>query len=424
MNGTLARPAAAEAHILCALAALLLPVAALAAGLIWVLALAAALAVLALRLCARGPLPRTQIAVLSLAGAFVLLGLASSAWAIDPGGAAATAARIALVAASLALLLDAALRQPTGARQRLEAWLVGGSVLGIAIIAVLVATSGVLDVWFSDTLVSGHELDRLNRTSAVVAILVWPVALAVARRHGRTAAGLCLVLATLAMVALAPSTPLIAFLAGAGAFLVALVSQHMARTLVALAIAISILAVPFLDRLVPVLNEFMLAHIEWPNSEIHRFMIWDFAARRIFEKPIFGWGLDAARVIPGGKDEVVLFVSREGTTVAGPQLPLHTHNALIQIWLETGIVGALIVVAILAAVLRALPRSGPDRAGPACAIATMTSGFAIAQLSFGIWQGWWMATLGLMAVMVAALASSRIAAPAISAAVPDPAPQS
>lgn len=424
MHGIPSRPASAELHVLCALAALILPVAALAAGLVWVLAFAAALAVLVIRIGRRGPLPRSQAIFLSLAGAFVVLGFASSLWAIDPARTASTAARVALVAASLALLLDAAIRMPAAARQRFEGWVVAGAVAGVVALTGMVATSGMFEVWFGDARFTGHELDALNRTSAVVAIMVWPVALAVARRYGRTAAGLCLVLATLAMVMLSPSTPLIAFLAGVGAFLVAWISQRMARTLIVLAIAASVLAVPFLDRLAPVANEFLLAHMTWPNSEVHRFAIWEFAGQRIMDKPLFGWGLDAARDIPGGAKDVVLFTRADGSTASGPQLPLHTHNALIQVWLETGLAGLALILGILGATVRALPRSGPDRAGPACAIATMTTGFAIAQLSFGIWQGWWMASLGLMAVMVAALASPRIAVRAPSAAASDAAPQS
>jgi len=173
-----------------------------------------------------------------------------------------------------------------------------------------------------------------------------------------------------------------------------------------------------------VANEFLLAHMAWPNSEVHRFAIWDFAGQRIMEKPLFGWGLDAARDIPGGAKDVVLFTRADGSTATGPQLPLHTHNALIQVWLETGLAGLALIVAILAATVRALPRSGPDRAGPACAIATMTTGFAIAQLSFGIWQGWWMATLGLMAVMVAALAAPRLPGPEASSGAAEQALQS
>ncbi len=42
-------------------------------------------------------------------------------------------------------------------------------------------------------------------------------------------------------------------------------------------------------------------------------------------------------------------------------------------------------------------------AGPAAALAVMTTGFVIAQLGFGFWQGWWLATLGTSAVITIAV---------------------
>ena len=60
----------------------------------------------------------------------------------------------------------------------------------------------------------------------------------------------------------------------------------------------------------------------------HRLWIWSFAGDRIAERPLTGWGLDASRSIPGGKDPI-----RPGET----WLPLHPHNASLQLWLELGI---------------------------------------------------------------------------------------
>ena len=155
----------------------------------------------------------------------------------------------------------------------------------------------------------------------------------------------------------------------------------------------------------PAINDFLIANISAPNSEVHRFVIWQFAAERIFEHPLIGWGLDSARAIPGGDERLFLFRIGEIVTT-GPALPLHPHNALIQIWLETGIMGLVFAGALFVfAVSSISPRQG-NRAGPAACVAAIASAFAIAQLSFGIWQGWWMSTLGLFAVIVIATAST------------------
>ena len=71
----------------------------------------------------------------------------------------------------------------------------------------------------------------------------------------------------------------------------------------------------------------------------HRLLIWSFAGDRIAERPLIGWGLDASRAIPGGDDPI-----RPGES----WMPLHPHNAALQLWLELGVPGA-VLFALLAA---------------------------------------------------------------------------
>ena len=86
-------------------------------------------------------------------------------------------------------------------------------------------------------------------------------------------------------------------------------------------------------------------------------------------------------------------------------LPLPPHNALLQAWLELGVVGAVILAGLFATVLLAIARYVPGRLERAAAYATFTAAFLTAQLSFGIWQGWWISTLALVAVLIIALVS-------------------
>lgn len=117
--------------------------------------------------------------------------------------------------------------------------------------------------------------------------------------------------------------------------------------------------------------------------------IWRFAADRIFEKPFLGWGLDAARTF-------------------SPQIPLHTHNAAIQIWLELGAVGAAIA-ALFWLWLGGRIDAIEDRDRPlAAACAACASGYlTIGALSFGVWQEWWLALGALAIASCAALAAAR-----------------
>ncbi len=143
-----------------------------------------------------------------------------------------------------------------------------------------------------------------------------------------------------------------------------------------------------------------------PFSAAHRLLIWDFAVERIAEKPLLGWGMEASRAIPGGTDgfdtatlDRFNLVSPAARSFFGAtstqRLPLHTHNAALQVWLELGLVGA-----VLAAGLVGLAVIG---AGTPAALGAAVSGSVTALLSFGVWQPWWVASLLLLLVVVRAL---------------------
>ena len=102
-----------------------------------------------------------------------------------------------------------------------------------------------------------------------------------------------------------------------------------------LAIAFAPLTLPRLAHMPAVFD----AVDGFKDSAGHRLLIWSFVGTRISERPALGWGLDSSRAIPGGKYEI-----RPGQA----RLPLHPHNAALQIWLELGGIGALPAAALIA----------------------------------------------------------------------------
>jgi O-antigen ligase len=133
-------------------------------------------------------------------------------------------------------------------------------------------------------------------------------------------------------------------------------------------------------------------------SAWHRAEIWGFVGTKIEERPLLGWGMNAARVVPGA----------EGEFEPGAQhLPLHPHNAALQLWLELGAPGALLG-AVLAFLLwwktydPALPR-----AVSAARAAAMTAAMLGLLDTYGIWQEWWEASLWFVAAMAIAQKSAR-----------------
>jgi exopolysaccharide production protein ExoQ len=388
-----------EAYVIYALGFLFLPVAAIAAAQTWVLAILGVVAILAFRAVHGQFWPKPNGLLVVLMGLFVGWAALSSIWTINPDRAIKTAIRLALVAASLLVLIDAADRLDHTQRRKFGRWLIGGTVLGLSLTGVFIASSGAVAVWFSEARLTGHELAQLNRTSSIIAMLAWPVALIVAQIYNRYAAATVIGLSAVVLFMLAPSTPVVAFFVGVCAFSITWFSHRLGKRFLILAFAAAVIVIPLLGTLAPLAIEFLIANVPWPNSEVHRLVIWQFASERIFENPLFGWGLDASRAIPGGGDDLFLFQVSD-SPITGRAMPLHPHNALVQIWLELGLLGVMLVGAIFSLAVAGIPESTSNRAGPATLVATTACAFTIVQLGFGIWQGWWMASLGLI-VMIA-----------------------
>ena len=105
----------------------------------------------------------------------------------------------------------------------------------------------------------------------------------------------------------------------------------------------------------------------FPDSFIHRLVIWDFTLERVAERPLLGWGLDSSRAIPGGKElrttHYVVPWSDRPVTHPNQKLPLHPHNAVLQIWLELGLAGVLVFMFAVWKLVRTQliphPNSGP-----------------------------------------------------------------
>nr|WP_191970063.1 O-antigen ligase family protein [Methylobacterium planeticum] len=71
----------------------------------------------------------------------------------------------------------------------------------------------------------------------------------------------------------------------------------------------------------------------------------------------------------------------------------HPHNSFLQVWVELGIVGAVLASAVLMLTLRAL--AGIPAGPRATALALVAAAAAVAFVEHGAWQAWWTAGLGV-----------------------------
>ena len=144
------------------------------------------------------------------------------------------------------------------------------------------------------------------------------------------------------------------------------------------------------------------------NALLHRLFIWEFSADRIAEKPLLGWGMRNARLIPSvveARPDMSAIKSAMPPYWQREILPLHPHNGVIQTWLELGAVGALVLLAALGLMLRAIGRVR-DGPWPPAALAALTAGTALAASGYGLWQSWWQAGMWLVLVLTMAVRPS------------------
>lgn len=121
-----------------------------------------------------------------------------------------------------------------------------------------------------------------------------------------------------------------------------------------------------------------------PLSWQMRGEIWRYAAARIDERLITGWGLDGARKF--GTNSLAL------GDMQFQAIPLHPHSFSMHVWLETGLVGASLAAAsILTAGVVASRTLGSHRGAAAAAVGAMVAVGAIWNVSYGAWQEWWIA---------------------------------
>lgn len=153
------------------------------------------------------------------------------------------------------------------------------------------------------------------------------------------------------------------------------------------------------------------------TSSEWRLAIWRRVVEITSERPIEGSGLGVLRTV---RD-----VIPEGTFAGQYEVPNHAHNMLLQLWAETGAIGAALVAVSILMVGWRMPE--PQRLGVAAPrIAGLAGGMtAIACVSFDLWDGIPWAAAGYLAVLAAVVARDSYAA--AEAAAPKrkrlPAPQ-
>jgi exopolysaccharide production protein ExoQ len=335
-----------------------------------------------------GEWPRVPAETAAFFAAFLLWCALSLIWDLNPGSGARKLVDVVLVAGSLLALLALAGRIDLEQSRRLSWALAGGMLVGL----VLLAIETIFDFpLYRAVMGSSPKLDDLiesKRSVDALPLLVWPACLALARLNLPWLGALLAAVFTVACVKLTASSATVGMALSMVMFGACFVSILWVRRILEAATA---LAFALILPLAIVAYDTGGTTAHWlKHSGQHRIEIWHFAAQRVLEQPLFGYGFNASRYVPNG-DAVSQFLPPGQSLI-----PLHPHDAFLQVWLETGAVGTIIVVAILLAALKATAYWSASVAR--FTLPGYAAGLVVAGLAFGIWQSWWMATIAFSAV--------------------------
>ncbi len=145
----------------------------------------------------------------------------------------------------------------------------------------------------------------------------------------------------------------------------------------------------FFHLIIPTLDISAIWNMPFLSSFAHRLYIWEFITTNIWEKPFLGWGATTSRGFP-----------TQNLLVADAQniFPSHPHNHIMQVWLEMGAVGAVILAALHFFAFRAIAKLESPLA-TAWALFFAIVNFVILSLSHSIWHKWWITWLGAMTIL-------------------------
>lgn len=383
-------------------------------GLVPLAAIAALAAFTALAERRRGAVSAIARGPFAAAALLSLWAMASALWAFAPAAAFMGGLRLAALVIALAAIVATAAALPDAARPTVARALLGGVVVGAALLLVELFAGAPLNNALRGFPVPPRNAEVTKPAATLLVLLAGPALLAAASRAGWRGAvmlGLALAAAILASTSEAARLGLFAAIVAGAA---ALALPELTRRVLPAALALAVLAGP------PLLDQAARGATRagmLPLSAVHRTLIWDYAAERAAERPLAGFGMDAARSLPGGRekpdaarlDALGIQGAVRDFFLAAPRsqvelIPLHTHSMPLQVRLELGFVG-LALFALFAFLAGRAAAALPGRAPLATGAAVAASTVVVSLLSYGAWQHWWWVSVALAAAAVAALSA-------------------
>lgn len=313
--------------------------------------------------------------------AFLTLCLVSLAWSLVPGLSLKLFGEFAVSLVASWLLV----RTAPG---RIPGW-----ALPMACAMLLVAGLFVLA-----SLVSGMAPQRalgqrdasfvLNRPTLTLLLLSAPLAALLVARGWRISAAALLLVTGLAVLRSDSESGALGLVVGAATYLVArLAPKRLSLALAAIGLGLGLALSPIEgDLLARFLPDAVHERLSHSSSQARVAIARGFGAV-VAQAPVIGTGFGTS----GGLAQAPAMQVLEPEMLRMIEFG-HPHNAFLQVWVELGLLGAVLGGLVLFLALRSL--AVLPRADFALGLALIAGAASIAFVGHGAWQGWWIAALG------------------------------
>lgn len=348
---------------------------------------------------------RLWIPLAGTVGALTLLCLLSALWSIDPAHSAIRFIRLGLeVAGGVMLCALAAGRDFDGRKSVMTAFAAGLLVAGVVAIVShfgwAVLPPGPVAAFLHDVPVLAY--------GAPATLLAFVLLATMAERPLPAVVPVAVAASALAVLLSGNTASKVALIVGAAAVAVFYWLGRKAVLAAAVILPLLFLALPVAVHNVDAAG-FLRAHGWTPidHSATHRLIIGRYVMGKIEERPILGWGLHSSRILPDRNASVwgnPRYADLLGLTKFPPGtkielMPMHPHNATLQTWLELGVLGPVLYAALYGLILAGLTRVVGARLALAAGGGAVVAAFVIGQLSFNVWQSWWLIAQFLAAAL-------------------------
>ena len=335
-------------------------------------------------ICIERRIPVADPALALLAVAFAVVSWATVAWAIQPAHSRGAALQVTVIFAGVLVFLAATPLPDAKAIDRLFLVLAAATVLGAAIIAIDWCIGEKFQSLVMQRPPHGVET-KYNRGIDYLVLIAWPqLAFAVWQRRWRRVGVLTAALAVVLGVGVSLAAQAAA-LVGLIVLALAIWLPRIAAWLLAAGMAVLALGTPLGLRLLTTHRAELAAYLKYSGFE--RLEIWDPLTADVLERPLLGWGIGDAEAIPHA-------YLQHGHSV-------YPHNQWLELWVETGAIGAAIALALALLTLRRISRLAPPI--QPYALAAFASAILISCVNFEVTTDSWWAALAAGAWLFTAL---------------------